>query len=209
MSVIIFVRHGLSTANVNQILSHDTNRYPLTEEGISQAKEVGNALLKLRVEKIYTSPVLRAYQTALTIGEILGLSPIVDERLRERYLGELNNSVFDPNDHWKLKLLRKQIEVKGLESWENMMKRMKSFVESVVNSRENIIVAVSHSDPIRAIVSYFLEMDDISAWGIKIPNASFTILQCKTPNYCKVLSIGSPILTTQLLSKLDANIKVT
>ncbi|BDB99024.1 2,3-diphosphoglycerate-dependent phosphoglycerate mutase [Saccharolobus caldissimus] len=209
MTVVIFIRHGQSTSNVSKILSHDTNSYPLTEEGIMQAKEAGKELSKIKVEKIYTSPVLRAYQTALIIGESLGIFPIVDERLRERYLGELNNTTFDPSDHWKLKMLKKQLEVKGLESWEDMTRRMRNFIESVVNKNNNVIVAVSHSDPIRAIVAYFLKLDDISGWGIRIPNASFTILKCNNANSCEILSIGSPVITTQVLSKLNVNVKIS
>ncbi|AKA72507.1 histidine phosphatase family protein [Saccharolobus solfataricus] len=207
MTIIIFIRHGQSTSNVSKILSHDTNTYPLTEEGINQAKEAGKELTKLKVEKIYTSPVLRAYQTALIIGEVLGTLPIVDQRLRERFLGELNNTSFDPNDHWKLKVFKKQIEIKGIESWEDITKRMKSFLESVINKDNRIITAVSHSDPIRAIITYLLDMDDISGWGIRIPNASFTILRCDNNiDSCRIISIGSPLLTQQILSKLDINI---
>ncbi|TRM96495.1 phosphoglycerate mutase, partial [Sulfolobus sp. F1] len=112
MTTIVFVRHGLSTSNVNKILSHDSNSYPLTEEGVNQVKEASKELAKLKIEKIYTSPVLRAYQTALIIAETIGLLPIVDERLRERFLGELNNTTFDPSDHWKLRMLKGNIEIK-------------------------------------------------------------------------------------------------
>jgi Fructose-2,6-bisphosphatase len=112
MTIIIFIRHGQSTSNVSKILSHDINTYPLTEEGVTQAKDAGKELMKLKVEKIYTSPVLRAYQTALIIGETLGIFPIVDQRLRERSLGELNNTTFDPNDHWKLKVFKNKWRLK-------------------------------------------------------------------------------------------------
>ncbi len=208
MTTIVFIRHGLSTSNVNKILSHDSNSYPLTEEGVNQVKEASKELAKLKIEKIYTSPVLRAYQTALIIAETIGLLPIVDERLRERFLGELNNTTFDPSDHWKLRMLKGNIEIKGLESWDDMTRRMKSFVNSVL-SENGIIVAVSHSDPIRAIINYFLGLDDISGWGIKIPNASFSIVKCgKTIESCKILSIGSPIISNQILAKLDINVKV-
>jgi len=39
MTIIIFIRHGQSTSNVSKILSHDINTYPLTEEGVTQAKD--------------------------------------------------------------------------------------------------------------------------------------------------------------------------
>jgi len=145
MVLLILVRHGQSVSNIQKILSHDTNNYPLTEEGREQAKRAAHELKKLRVDKIFTSPVMRAYQTAQLIGDELGLVPIIDERLRERWLGELNNRRFDPNDHWKLKIMRGQLEVRDLEPWESLKRRILEFLQSLPEGQ--VVVAVSHYDP--------------------------------------------------------------
>jgi probable phosphoglycerate mutase len=203
MVLLIFIRHGQSESNVNKILSHDINGYPLTIEGKLQAKKTADELKKLRVTKIFTSPVLRAYQTATIIGNELGIIPIIDDRLRERGLGELNNKKFDPNDHWKLKLTKGQIEIKGLESWESMKKRLSEFVYSHTDNN-CAIVAVSHYDPIRALIGHILELDDLSAYGISLPNASITTIEFeKDKNKFIIHSIGSPIISQNLLSKLN------
>ena len=201
MTLIAFIRHGQSVSNVNRILSDDINSYPLTDEGRRQALNVANELKKLNPSKIYTSPVLRAYQTAVIIGEVLNIIPIVDERLRERELGELNNTRIDQGDHWKLRIARKEISIKGLEPWELLKKRMINFVNSVLQENSTI-VAVTHYDPIKAFLSYILDLDEISAWGLHFPNASITLVDCKNINDCKILAIGTPMITNDLLSRL-------
>ncbi len=203
MVLLVFIRHGQSESNVNKILSHDTNGYPLTTEGKLQAKKTADELKKIRISKIFTSPVLRAYQTASIIGNELGIIPIIDDRLRERGLGELNNKKFDPNDHWKLKLVKGQIEIKGLESWDLMKKRISEFVYSIADNN-CAIVAVSHYDPIRALIGHILDLDDLSAYGISLPNASITIVEFeKDKNKFNIHSIGSPIISQNLLSRID------
>lgn len=82
MLIIVMIRHGQSVSNVNRILSHDLNAYPLTEEGREQAN-VGKEISRLSPKKVFTSPILRAYQTATIIGEENGLIPIIDDRLKE------------------------------------------------------------------------------------------------------------------------------
>ena len=201
MTLIAFIRHGQSVSNVNKILSDEINNYPLTDEGRRQALNTANELKKINPKKIYTSPVLRAYQTALIIGETLGLIPIVDERLRERELGELNNTRIDQGDHWKLRLARKEISVKGLEPWELLKKRMINFVNTILSQDNSTVVAVTHYDPIKAFLSYILDLDEISAWGLHFPNASITLVDCENVNNCKILAVGSPILTNELLSR--------
>lgn len=202
MVFVFFIRHGFAVSNQQKILSHDNNLYPLTEEGEKQAKSVANELKKVKISKIYTSPVLRAYQTARIIGDELGLIPIIDDRLKERYLGELNNRKFDLNEHWKLKLIKGQIEVKGIENWSSMQKRMIEFINSLKKD-DGIIVAVSHYDPIRSVIGYILGLDDISAFGISIPYASITVIEVEEDDKMKIHSIGAPILTQNVLERLN------
>jgi len=101
-----------------RILSHDADKHPITDEGREQAKRVARELKKLKVARLYTSPVLRAYQTSAIIGQELDMIPVVDDRLRERFLGELNNKRMPEGVHWKLKLYYG--EVKDVEQWEEM-----------------------------------------------------------------------------------------
>ena len=60
---------------------------PLTEEGLSQARSVGERLSRIGVTAIYSSDLGRAWKTAEEISRRTGVSVRADVRLRERNLG--------------------------------------------------------------------------------------------------------------------------
>lgn len=92
-NVIYLVRHGETTWNrVGRQQGH--NDSPLTELGIEQARAAGRVLQRaipdIHNVCIETSPLGRARQTALIVGEILGLDPneiLVAPLLIEHHLG--------------------------------------------------------------------------------------------------------------------------
>jgi probable phosphoglycerate mutase len=199
--LVAFVRHAQALSNVLKILSDDYDQYPLTEEGIRQAEKVVEELRKLEPQVIFTSPVLRARQTAEIIGNKLGLQPILDERLSERGLGELKGKKVDENsEHWKLRLMRGLGEVKGLESWESMQARMLGFIDEVKARGFSRVVAVSHYDPIRSVIGYVCGLSDFQSWGIMVPNASITLLEVEAG--LKVLGVGLPVLPNEVVKLL-------
>ncbi len=199
--LLALVRHAQAISNALKILSDDYDKYPLTEEGISQARRAAQELKKLKPEAVFSSPVLRARQTAEIIAESLGLKVILDERLRERGLGELNGKKVEENsEHWKLRLSRAREQVKGLEGWESMQGRMLDFLNYVQNRGYRVVVAVSHYDPIRALIGHIFGLTDFQAWGIMIPNASITLIAAKSPP--KVLGIALPLIPDEILESL-------
>ena len=60
---LYLVRHGQTDWNVQKRAQGHTDR-PLDETGLQQAKLVGNAFLDLPVQRILTSDLIRAKQTA-------------------------------------------------------------------------------------------------------------------------------------------------
>jgi broad specificity phosphatase PhoE len=56
----------------------------LTLRGHDQARRVAQTLAAQRWDRLLSSPLLRATQTARAIGDACGLEPEVDDRLRER-----------------------------------------------------------------------------------------------------------------------------
>ena len=54
---------------------------PLSKRGLKQAQWMGAHLAKLPVTDLRTAPHQRCRQTAAAIGEVLGLEPVIDEKL--------------------------------------------------------------------------------------------------------------------------------
>lgn len=65
---IVFVRHGQTEANVNDLVI-GVLESPLTEEGISKARDAGTALRGMRFGRAYSSIRERAIQTAALVLE--------------------------------------------------------------------------------------------------------------------------------------------
>ena len=64
---LVLVRHGLSSFNAKGLIQGRTDDSFLTDEGYEQALKAGKALSKINFDKIYSSPLVRAAETAKTI----------------------------------------------------------------------------------------------------------------------------------------------
>ncbi len=88
MTRLILVRHGQSLANAGHLFAGHTD-FELSELGHKQASMAARYLFEHEpIGAIYASDLLRAYHTALPIGETFGLPVIKDKGLREIFAGE-------------------------------------------------------------------------------------------------------------------------
>jgi broad specificity phosphatase PhoE len=83
-----FARHGESVANVLKVISNRPGVHGLTAKGREQAAGLAEAL-RGRVSTVYTSPLLRAVETAAVVCGALGLPLQVTDALREYDCGDL------------------------------------------------------------------------------------------------------------------------
>jgi probable phosphoglycerate mutase len=82
-----FIRHGENPANIERILSYKVVDLSLTERGISQATTVAGWLSDKNIAHIYSSPLIRARETADIISRNLNLDVRLIEELREVNVG--------------------------------------------------------------------------------------------------------------------------
>ncbi len=87
MTKFIFIRHGESIGNALRVLLGHTD-LDLSELGYKQAKATSDILAKEKIDYIYSSDLLRAYNTAVPHADIRGIEVIKSEKLRELFLGE-------------------------------------------------------------------------------------------------------------------------
>lgn len=95
---LVFARHGESTANLTRTFANRTDRFPLTSAGLAQAKVLAGRCGPLGFDRLFTSPLLRARQTANEVAAATGLSPEVREGLREFDVGVWEGSASE--DGW-------------------------------------------------------------------------------------------------------------
>ena len=86
---LLLIRHGETDWN-NQRRIQGITDTPLNSCGIEQAHKLAARLAtESKLETLYTSPLARARVTAEIIGQKCGLAPVLDERLKEKGLGDL------------------------------------------------------------------------------------------------------------------------
>ena len=87
MTKLILIRHGESLGNaVRQLLGHtDRDLSPL---GYRQAEAAAEALKNEKIDAIYSSDLIRAYNTAVPHARLRGIDIIPSRKLREVMLGK-------------------------------------------------------------------------------------------------------------------------
>lgn len=83
---IYIVRHGETVWNAANLLQGSAD-IELNENGRALAGETGENLENIPFDKIYSSPLIRAYETACLIRGHRNIPIIRDERLRELHFG--------------------------------------------------------------------------------------------------------------------------
>ena len=89
MTTIYFVRHGEATGNRNKTFQGTTDN-PLTELGIAQGKTTAQRFRDIPYDVIYSSPLVRAVETACLIN-LQNKPIIIDQRFIEVSGGEMED----------------------------------------------------------------------------------------------------------------------
>ena len=91
---IYFIRHGQSLGNLNHtFLGHtDLDLSPL---GYEQAMRTAQFLKNIHIDKVYSSDLLRAYNTCGEYLKICGKSAVISRDLREIFAGDWEGNSFD------------------------------------------------------------------------------------------------------------------
>lgn len=90
---IVAVRHGETAWNVQARIQGQLD-VALNPRGQQQARRVAAALAQEEIAAIYSSNLLRAWDTALAIADGAGLSVIPEPGLRERSFGDFEGMTF-------------------------------------------------------------------------------------------------------------------
>ena len=173
MTTIYLIRHGQDVDNADKILNGRRDG-TLTPLGKRQAREVAKKLINEKIEAIYSSPLNRAYETALIIAKELGLKDVkIDVDLIEREFGVLTGKpVADIPKYAKEVVVSDGvnyfIEADGAETFPELLGRAARVLKRITDKhpRWNVIV-VTHGDIGKMIIAAFHDWSWLE--GIKAP----------------------------------------
>lgn len=179
MTTLYLVRHGRSEGNAAQRIQGWLDS-PLDALGLRQARALGERFHNKPLAALYTSPLVRAAETARAIADARGILMIVDERLREYQMGAWTgltegeiNAMMPPargESHDPIG--------PGGESGLEMRHRISAFMaEMPIRHPHQMVVVVCHGGTIGAMVSLTLGMQPIRRQPFAFGNASITKLR--------------------------------
>jgi broad specificity phosphatase PhoE len=171
--MIVFVRHGETDAN-RQRLALGRADPALTDRGAGQADAVATRLGSEPIERVFSSPLRRARDTAAPIARALGVDVVVDERLVELDYGEWDTMSFTdlPRDALERWRTDPTFAPPGGESLRTVTDRVAGFCAEVLDGPR--AVAVSHVSPIKAAVTWALGTGEELGWRMFLELASIT-----------------------------------
>jgi probable phosphoglycerate mutase len=160
-SVVLLVRHGLTPTTGIKLPGRAPGLH-LSEEGRRQADAAAARIGALpKVAAVYSSPITRARETARPIARTLGRALRIDRELAELDIGEwtgmsLKQAARRPE--WEtVQRNPSHFRFPGGESFPEMQARITSALGRIVARHPGqIVVAVSHADPIKAAVAQAL-----------------------------------------------------
>lgn len=164
---LYLVRHGQEEDNANGILNGHRD-IPLTELGLEQSEKWAESLRDagVAINKIYNSPLKRAFQTAEIFSRVLHVEkPLVMESLIERDFGIMTGkSVKDIKKYCKTNLLKTEhtlyfLSPKKAETFPQLFERAKMILENFKTADQtDSILLVTHGDIGKMIYAAYYQL---------------------------------------------------
>ena len=180
--LILLVRHGQTTYNLEGRLPGQLPGVALTDEGRRQAQRAAVALAGLPLSAVIASPLERARETAEIIARGWALPVNVDERLMDTdvafWSGQKIEDINRTDPRWKAFVENPTAPPEGVESLASVQQRSVAVVEDVLRepSLGNHIVMVAHADIVKLIIGHYSRMSVDSIRYVAIGNASISVL---------------------------------
>ena len=183
MTRLLIVRHAESAFNdQNRIQGHKDSG--LTFRGLYQSQRLAKKIKKIKIDKIYSSDLGRAYSTTLKITRHANLPIVRDPLLREIHLGDWEGmtpeEVDTLYDKGYQKWLRKpsSIKIPKGEGIVHFRKRVTRRVKAIARAnRGKTVLVVTHGGVITALLADWLKADfDHLLLNLQIDNTSITMV---------------------------------
>lgn len=191
---LYFIRHGETDWNKIRRLQGKSD-VRLNEFGIHLAKETAKGLKDVPFDIAYTSPLVRAKETAKLVLGDRQIPLVEDKRIEEMGFGiyegmcssEENMEIPDPKFLYFFTAPWKYHAPKGGETMEELLKRTGDFLEDLrknpIHKKQTILVS-THGAALCALLAHIKGNDLKHFWGKGLhKNCAVTIVDCIDGDY--------------------------
>lgn len=159
---------------------------PLTPDGHLQAAALVDLLYNAKIERIVSSPFVRAYQSIAPLADRLGLPIETDKRLTERSLCAI------PLDDWRERLAESFIDLDlcldGGESSRVAMMRGVALVDEVLQHEATTSAIVTHGNLMALILKHFDDRIGYAEWASLSNPDVYRVQFCDRETYMERLT---------------------
>ncbi len=201
---LYFVRHAQSEANVQMVLSNRDLPHRLTDVGRQQAEALARSLADLPLAAIYSSPIVRAAETARIVAASKGLSFEFADALREPDCGIMEGRA--DADAWAEhdRVMRdwavvRQFDsrIEGGESFHDLRARFVPLVERLVAAHgesDHNILLITHGSLLYLMLPIVLDNIDFAAvHEYPMPNTGIIIVEHQANSLVCLEWCGKPV----------------
>jgi len=134
----------------------------LTEKGLQQANYLADFFKSTKINRIISSPYLRAIQSVEPLSERTNIKIETDERLAERTLS--TTDLPDWYENLKETFIDMDLKFEGGESSQEAMNRIRKVVKEAFKSENENTVIVSHGNIISLLLKDYNRNVDFEFW---------------------------------------------
>jgi broad specificity phosphatase PhoE len=189
---LILVRHGETQWNAEDRLTTHSD-IPLNNAGREQAEQAGLALEGASFDALFSSPLIRAFETSEIIKEHLSVETIKRPTihlgaLKEPSAGEFEGQTFSDlrSGSMKERFADYQSETNpifpdGCQSVAETLKQTKPFIDKIASGPPGRYLAVSHGTLIKILMHHFIQADPNYYRRFKLNNCHAVIVKFFQP----------------------------
>ncbi|HUH65921.1 MAG TPA: histidine phosphatase family protein [Syntrophales bacterium] len=178
---LILVRHGETLLNRENRVQGTTD-IELSDRGRLQAEKLAQSLRAERIERIVSSPLKRAYETALAISRFHGAEIEAHTNLQELNHGDFENMTIEELREKHMAVLRQwasdpaSVILPNGESLRDLQHRAWAVVHDIARDERDAVV-VTHNMTIRTIICKIQGLDMQHIRGMRVDLASKTFVE--------------------------------
>jgi broad specificity phosphatase PhoE len=175
---LVLVRHGESVGNFENRLQGQED-FELTELGRRQAALTADRLHELGASALYTSHLMRAHETARTIGRRLGVEPVIVEDVSEYHFGEMSGQTYaEIRERFAAIANPAERIYPGEEGRESFWNRVTAALWDIAETHpEETVAVVSHGGPIAVFCQAVLGLPYRRPMPFAINNCSLNVFE--------------------------------
>jgi len=182
MPALLLIRHGENDLAKRGVLAGRLPGVHLNEAGRKQAQELAEALGRLPIKAVYSSPLERALETAEPLARALRIGIQRDPGLIESNVGRWEGKSVHRlalNKYWRIvQRSPSRAGHPGGESFVQTQTRVVSALEAICakHKARDLIACVMHSDPIKLAVAHYIGLPLDNFQRLVCDPASVTLL---------------------------------